>query len=144
MPYYVIQSEFLAAIPYYVTGSELLAVMPYYVIQSELMAVIPYYFTGSESLAVIPYYLTGSELLAAISYYVTGSELLAVIPFYFIFTAVGCPHLANTDQRWVRVTGSHTLTAGCRNSERSWHLRCQGNRWVGTITNCSHLQGESF
>ena len=81
-------------------GSELLAVIPFYFTWPELLVVIPYYFTGSELLAIIPYYFTGSDLLAVIPYCFTRSQLMAVIPYYFIITAVICPHLANTDQRW--------------------------------------------
>ena len=57
-----------------------------------------------------------------------------VITNYFIVTAVGCPHLANTEQRWVRVAGSHTLLFYCVRVIGSHTLLCYWVRVTGSYT----------
>ena len=59
-------------------------------------------------------------------------------PFYglFIIPAVGCADLDTPPDAWYKRKGDDA-TIGCKNNPKIWQLRCDGEKWIGTVGNCS-------
>ncbi|KAK2149263.1 hypothetical protein LSH36_458g02027 [Paralvinella palmiformis] len=53
-------------------------------------------------------------------------------------TAVGCADLNPPAHAWYRREGDRAII-GCHSSrqEKTWHLRCKDNSWLGVVGNCS-------
>jgi len=49
---------------------------------------------------------------------------------------VGCSNLVPPSDAWLRRTDNEA-TIGCYATRQRWNLRCDGNRWTGTIGVCS-------
>ena len=56
--------------------------------------------------------------------------------FLLRFEALGCADIAKPPHTWLRRTGDQ-LVVGCDVIKQQWHLRCEKDRWVGVIGNCS-------
>ena len=55
-----------------------------------------------------------------------------------IITVVGCADLVPGDRAWFRRTPTSPMaTVGCSDSDATWHLICQDNKWIGSPVNCS-------
>lgn len=64
------------------------------------------------------------------------------IPFFscLIVSVLGCSDIKAPGNSWAERNGEE-IRVGCRNSKESWTLKCQGNRWVGFLGNCSGQPG---
>nr|UCK81582.1 Gal-binding and CUB domains containing receptor 13 [Arenicola marina] len=56
--------------------------------------------------------------------------------FLLQYNVLGCPDMNPPHHAWYKRNGS-TAVIGCEWSEHSWHLKCEGNTWVGVVGNCS-------
>ena len=48
---------------------------------------------------------------------------------------IGCPDLIAPEFAWHTREGD-IATIGCETSDKTWHLKCEENRWVGVIGTC--------
>lgn len=58
-------------------------------------------------------------------------------------TAVGCADLRLLKDAWIRRT-KNEVVVGCNSTSQTWHLRCQGNQWIGVIGNCTQRKNSSL
>ena len=64
------------------------------------------------------------------------AEAARSMHFLLRFEAVGCADIVRPAHTWLRRTGDQ-LVVGCDVIKQQWHLRCESDRWVGVIGNCS-------
>src|SRR6218665_599877 len=58
-------------------------------------------------------------------------------------TAVGCADLRLLKDAWIRRTKNEVIV-GCNSTSQTWHMRCQGNQWIGVIGNCTQRKNCSL
>ena len=51
--------------------------------------------------------------------------------------AVGCSDVIPPEDAWLK-RKDDTITIGCYSSRQTWHLSCNGGKWIGVLGNCSH------
>ena len=56
--------------------------------------------------------------------------------YLYYILVVGCADLDTPAEAWYKRSRDNA-TIGCKQSAQKWHLRCEGNKWIGTIGNCS-------
>nr|UCK81589.1 Gal-binding and CUB domains containing protein 1 [Arenicola marina] len=56
--------------------------------------------------------------------------------FLLEYSVIGCPDMTPPANAWYKRDGSAAVI-GCEWSEHSWHLKCEGNTWVGVVGNCT-------
>ena len=52
------------------------------------------------------------------------------------FSALGCPNVTPPPRAWLHRTGEN-IVIKCNDTLETWFLTCQGNRWIGDVTNCT-------
>jgi len=81
---------------------------------------------------VLPIFCFKINLLLITSYLTVYKPALCI----FRGTAVGCSNLVLPSDAWLRRTDNEA-TIGCYTTRQRWNLRCDGNRWTGTVGVCS-------
>nr|UCK81579.1 Gal-binding and CUB domains containing receptor 12 [Arenicola marina] len=56
--------------------------------------------------------------------------------FILNYAVIGCPDARPPDHAWYKRTAD-TAEMGCEWSDLSWKMTCSGNRWIGSMGNCS-------
>ena len=50
-------------------------------------------------------------------------------------SVIGCADLVAPDNAWEKRRGD-IATIGCKKQNKTWHLRCDGERWQGVVGSC--------
>ena len=58
-------------------------------------------------------------------------------------TAIGCSDLIPPEDAWLK-RSDDSIVIGCYSSRQTWHLHCEGEKWIGVFGNCSQNQGLSL
>ena len=74
-----------------------------------------------------------ASVILQLAFELAVANLASVVPV----SAVGCSNLVPPSDAWLRRTDNEA-TIGCYTSRQRWNLRCDGNRWKGTVGACSH------
>ena len=53
----------------------------------------------------------------------------------FVISVIGCADLVAPENAWHKRNG-HIATIGCSQQNKTWHLRCDGERWQGVVGSC--------
>ena len=63
--------------------------------------------------------------------------------FYIIISVLGCADLVAPENAWHKRHGS-IATIGCTRQNKTWHLKCDGERWQGVVGSCEDtgIQGK--
>ena len=70
------------------------------------------------------------------SWKIFGSTNLFSVIDNYIISVLGCPNLPVIPSLQMS-RSAHRATVTCPNTDRSWTLTCQGNKWIGGYGNCT-------
>ena len=62
---------------------------------------------------------------------------------YCSIPAMGCADMQDDAEIEITKTAEKTAVAKCKETEYSWNLVCQDNRWIGDHRNCTEQTTES-